>query len=138
MASKRRFARSLGIRESLGTKKRIDKLMQPRKVGDAQSVSEHISRQRTEPGVYPNSEQLRKHSGRASGASNTMGTGLFVCNHIEFGHWRPWHIPYIFPPRFFRNIKKQKQCRESSSPKKQKKPPKNNINFYTPPSLDSL
>jgi len=75
MASKQRFARSLGIRESLGTKKRIDKLMQPRKVGDAQSVSEHISRQRTEPGVYPNSEQLRKHSGRASGAANTMGTG---------------------------------------------------------------
>jgi len=41
---------------------------------------------------------------------------LFVCNHIAFGRWRPWHIPYIIPPRFFRNIKKQKQSRESSSP----------------------
>ena len=43
-------------------------------------------------------------------------SALFVCNHIAFGRWRPWHIPYIFPPRFFRNIKKQKQSRESSSP----------------------
>jgi len=27
------------------------------------------------------------------------------------------YTPYIFPPRFFRDIKKQKQSRESSSPK---------------------
>jgi len=69
-------------------------------------------------------------------ATNESMICLFVCNHIAFGRWRPWHIPYIFPPRFFRNIKEQKQSRESSSPK-QKQPPKNNINFYTPPSLDS-
>ena len=43
-----------------------------------------------------------------------------------------------FPPRFFRNIKKQKQSRESFSPQNKRKPPrKYNINFSTPPSLDS-
>jgi len=63
---------------------------------------------------------------------------LFVCNHIPFGSWRPRHIPYKFPPCFFRNIKKQKQSRKSSSPKKNEILPKNNIKpFYTPPSLDS-
>ena len=58
--------------------------------------------------------------------------GLFVCNHIAFSRWRPWHIPYIFPPRFFRNIKKQKQSRESSSPKTKENRQKTTSTF-TPP-----
>ena len=60
------------------------------------------------------------------------GFCLFVCNHIAFGRWRPWRIPYISPPRFFRNIKKQKQSRKSSSPLT-KETAKNNIKLFTPP-----
>ena len=59
---------------------------------------------------------------------------LFVCNHIAFGRWRPCHIRYIFPPRVFRNIKKQKQSRESSSPKtKRKNCQKKQHHTFTPP-----
>jgi len=57
---------------------------------------------------------------------------LFVCNHIAFSRWRPWHIPYIFPPRFFRTIKKQKQSRESSSPLNKRNRQKTTSTF-TPP-----
>jgi hypothetical protein len=55
-------AQSIGIaiRAFLGMKKPIGKRMQPVKIVAAQSVSEHISRQRTGPGGSPNSERLRK------------------------------------------------------------------------------
>jgi len=49
--------------------------MEPAKIMAAQPMCEQISQQRTEPGGSPYSEQLHKHSRRASGAANTMGTG---------------------------------------------------------------
>jgi len=57
---------------------------------------------------------------------------LFVCNHIAFGRWRPWHILYIFPPRFFSNVKKQKQSCESSPPTTKENRQKTTSTF-TPP-----
>jgi len=58
---------------------------------------------------------------------------LFVCNHIAFGCWRPWHIQYTFPHRFFRNVKKQKQSRKSSSPKNKRNRQKKQHQLLHPP-----
>jgi len=69
----------------------------------------------------------------SSRSNPVMAVCLFVCNHIAFGRWRPWHIPYTFPPRFFRNIKKQKQSRKSSSPLNKRKPPQKTTSTFTPP-----